>query len=193
MRDQIVGDQHRPGAARGFSMQPQARLRRVERRSPLREQRADDPGEHVAGAGAGKPGRGQRQDGGAAIGVRDDAVGPFQQQDRTRSTRGSACLRETVRATVAEQAHEFAPMRRQHMPCQTIMARSANQRQRIGIEQQTPSAAERRVEPDPRHASPAQPRPGDDCAHARILERALAPAAVHQSVRGRIAIGPEEK
>src|ERR1700761_6191000 len=47
----------------------------------LRQQAADDAGQHVAGAGGGQVGGGGEVDRGLAVGRGDDGVGAFQQDD----------------------------------------------------------------------------------------------------------------
>ena len=64
---QIFGDQPGTGLARGLAMHPDPDAGGLECRDALCQQPCDHSGQHIAGAGGGKPGRRIGGDGGAAV------------------------------------------------------------------------------------------------------------------------------
>lgn len=129
-------------------MQVDARERRFVRRDALREQRADQAAEHVAGAARGERGVAGWVDRHAAVGCRNHRARAFQHDDR-RITRGKRLRgRDAVPLhggrVAAEQTRGFERMRRQHARMAVRAAGGDGGReirvrrdevQRVGIEQ----------------------------------------------------------
>ena len=103
-----------PGPVRGPAMHPGPGGRGLERPHPPGQERADDPAQHVAGAGGGQPGAAGRVD-------RDPAVGPGSAMtvaEPLSSTTASAAVGEPARRVdpvgtgrLADQARVLAVVR----------------------------------------------------------------------------------
>ena len=75
-----------------------------------RPHRRDDAGQHVAGPGAGEPGRRRWRDRGAPVGRGDDRVGTLVDDHRARPRRGGPRPLDLAAAQLAEQSRKFAVM-----------------------------------------------------------------------------------
>ena len=84
---QVFRDQPGAGLARGLAVHPDPDAGGLEGRHALRQQPAIIPGQHVAGAGGGEPGRRVGGDGGAAVRRRHHGIRPLEQHDGAGSAR----------------------------------------------------------------------------------------------------------
>ncbi len=115
--------------------------------------------------------------------MRDDAVGTLEDDDRLALRRSRACLAEPVAAIVTEQAGKFAPMRRDDRALQPIVARLADQGERIGIDHQSPAARQHGIEPGTRIRIAPQAGADHERADPIVLDHIVAPEPTHQRMR----------
>ena len=140
----------------------------LERLQPLGEQRADQAGQHVAGAGGGQRGRAARVDGDLAARARDDRVVALQQHD------GAAALGRLARATRAGAPRSRRTGRSSRRPSspacgvstvgRRALARAARAARRARSGRRRPPAAASRPRRRRRGRTPgrrrSRPRPG---------------------------------
>lgn len=188
-RELAGGEPGRAGAGRGQrvgreAVQVDAGQRGFVRCDPLREQRADQAAEHVAGAAGGERRVAGRVDRHAAVGRRNHRTRAFQHDDgrvtRGERLRGRDAIALHGGRVAAEQARGFERMRRQHARIAACATRGDGGRevrvrrdevQRVGIEQRRRVVREHVAHERRRGFARAEPATGRDRGHRAGVER----------------------